>query len=503
MAKSMNSIKSNILRNILFFACIILITFSLFLSIFIYHIKMNDAKIIIKEKNESIILSINTLFIKIKNYIEFLSSDKKIINLSSLPPYVTKEILSKYKNLKKIDSDIRYIYSGYENGKLFINNYIPPLGYDPRIRPWYKAALKAAPNISTIPYREIKSNEWLVSFSKILRNKRNKITGVLVIDISLSKIINLLEKSKIINCFILNKKGNIIIYKDTSYLNKNYKKINVNSGNKLTYLHPIKDLGWTVVTEIDKNRIFSPIIYQILICNLSVLIIAFTFAWGLSFSFTRTFVQPIEKLKDRVESIIENKFYEKEQYKYPKNEIGLIAEKIEHLTQHELYKKNKKLTELSQTDQLTGLYNRRYILRALNEELVRAKRYKSVFSIILFDIDHFKGINDVFGHNAGDEVLKSISKLSINLIRNTDKLARWGGEEFLILCIETSGEEAKLLAEKLRRAIERYNFSINRKVTISGGVAQYDNEDDIKDLIAKADTKLYQAKNSGRNKIII
>jgi two-component system cell cycle response regulator len=181
----------------------------------------------------------------------------------------------------------------------------------------------------------------------------------------------------------------------------------------------------------------------------------------------------------------------------------LIAEKIESLTQQELYKKNKQLTELSQTDQLTKLYNRRFILKVLNDELYRAKRYKTVFSIILFDIDHFKQVNDVFGHNAGDEVLNDISALVRKIVRTTDKVSRWGGEEFLILCTETDGKNAKILAEKIRKAVESYNFPIDRQVTISGGVAEYSNEDNISELIEKADEKLYQAKNSGRNKILI
>ncbi len=500
----MSNIKKNLIKSILFFTAIILTIFSLYLSILVYHIKISDSEKIIKEKNEAIVYLINNLFVKIKNYINLLSNDKRIIDFSLLTPKSKREVLSIYKKLKNIDPDINYLYSGYENGKFLINNYIPPKGYDPRVRPWYKAALKTAPKISTgVPYKDINTKEWLVSFSKVLLNGNNKITGVLSADISLTKIVNLLKQETFVKCFVLNKKGNIIIHSDTSLLNKNYmENKKLFSKNKITYLRSINSLGWTIVTEIDKNELVAPIIFQILITNLIVLMIAILFGWSLSVSFSKKFVTPIIGLKNRVEAIIENQLYHKDDFKYPNNEIGTIAQKIEKLTQNELYKKNKQLTELSQTDQLTKLYNRRFILKALEDEFNRAKRYKTIFSVILFDIDHFKQVNDVFGHNAGDDVLREISQLINNIVRTTDKVSRWGGEEFLILCCETEGEKAKLLAEKLRKNVEKHNFPIDRQVTISGGVSAFNNEINITELIEKADEKLYQAKNSGRNKII-
>ena len=499
----MNSmIKKDVFVTIFFFTCIILITFSIYLAIVIYKIKIHDSMKIIQEKNETITLTINSLFLKIKNYIELLSNDDRIANVDFSSEKSIKEVLAIYKRLKSIDPDIAYIYSGYENGKLLINNYIPPKGYNPKVRPWYQAALFSYPKISTgIPYREIKTKEWLISFSKVLIDKNKKIAGVIDIDVSLGRIVKLLEKDKLINSFIINNKGKIIIHKNTSLLNKLYKK-NESSKRKLIYLHFIKPLGWTVVTEIEKSKIFSPIVYQILICDLVVLLIAFTIGWGLAVSFRKRFVYPILKLKERVEDIIENRKHSSKLFDYPKNEIGIIAKKIESLTEKEIYKKNLQLKELSQRDQLTNLYNRRYIVKVLSDEIEKAKRYKRIFSIILFDIDHFKQINDTFGHNAGDEVLKDIAKLTVNSVRKTDVVGRWGGEEFLIFCPETNEVNAKILAEKLRETVENYNFSIDRKVTISAGVVQYNFEENILELVEKADKKLYKAKNSGRNMVL-
>jgi len=501
----MNSIlKKNLFRTIVLFVCIILIAFSLFLSILIYHIKTKDVTQIIRERNQVISLSINNLFIKIKNYIELLSNDKRVINAESLGVDTRGDVLAIYRKLKEIDPDISYVYSGYENGALVINDYTPPPGYDPRVRPWYKAALQADPMVSTgTPYQEIKTHEWLVSFSKVLKDGQDRIKGVLSIDVSLSRIVSLLNiKNDNIECFITDKDGKIIIHKNPSFLNKTYQKSDLLQKDKITYLQKIDNLNWIVVVQVDRKKVFAPVIFQILIYNLIVFVFALAIGWGLSYSFTKKIVRPTMALKERVECITENKPFPDKEFRYPKNELGLIAEKIETLTQREVYKRNAQLMQIARRDGLTNLYNRRYMLEALNDEWERAKRYKTVYSVILFDIDHFKQINDVYGHLVGDEVLKDISKLVVGVVRETDKIGRWGGEEFLILCPETKKEDAWTVAEKLRKVIEGYHFSIDKNITISAGIAEYNNDDDIEDLIKRVDEKLYEAKNQGRNRIV-
>ncbi|SNR65564.1 GGDEF domain-containing protein [Desulfurobacterium atlanticum] len=159
------------------------------------------------------------------------------------------------------------------------------------------------------------------------------------------------------------------------------------------------------------------------------------------------------------------------------------------------------LIELSIKDPLTGAYNRYAFLDFINEEMERAKRYGFSISIIMFDIDDFKKINDTHGHLKGDEVLKEIARLVRENIRKCDKLVRWGGEEFIILCPHIGVEEAEKLAEKLRRLIENNDFGI--KVTVSFGVAEVDFEKGIDDAINKADEALYHSKRSGKNKVSV
>ena len=196
--------------------------------------------------------------------------------------------------------------------------------------------------------------------------------------------------------------------------------------------------------------------------------------------------------------------------KYPKNEIGTIATDIEQLTESELYDKNielqtinKKLELLSTTDQLTKLFNRHKMNSELEKEWKRTMRYRNEFSIIMFDIDWFKKINDTYGHQAGDSVLEEISKLTKKILRSTDVVSRWGGEEFLVLCPETSLNAAQVLAIKLCSAIERYQFAVNVTVTISAGVCEFAMQKNIEELIKKVDEKLYEAKRQGRNTVVV
>jgi len=151
-------------------------------------------------------------------------------------------------------------------------------------------------------------------------------------------------------------------------------------------------------------------------------------------------------------------------------------------------------------DGLTGLYNHRYLYEKLEEERYRVERYASNLSIILLDIDHFKKVNDTFGHVAGDEIIKAISGIIKKNIRVSDIAGRYGGEEFLIILPETDLQRASYVAEKIRVEVEQTTYIQGIRVTISGGVSQYQGEK-TSELVKSADNKLYNAKNRGRNKI--
>ncbi|GAV24566.1 REC domain-containing diguanylate cyclase [Carboxydothermus islandicus] len=162
-------------------------------------------------------------------------------------------------------------------------------------------------------------------------------------------------------------------------------------------------------------------------------------------------------------------------------------------------KLEEQLYRLSITDYLTQAYNRRYFTEMLEREIERAKRTKMPFALIMLDIDHFKNVNDRFGHAAGDLVLKSLVNLIKNRIRQTDCLARWGGEEFVILLPDTPVEKAAGLAEELREQLSMLEIPGVGRVTASFGVTGYCPGDTLDTLLMRADQMLYAAKASGRN----
>ncbi|KXS38346.1 MAG: hypothetical protein AWU55_1563 [Halomonadaceae bacterium T82-2] len=164
--------------------------------------------------------------------------------------------------------------------------------------------------------------------------------------------------------------------------------------------------------------------------------------------------------------------------------------------------KAHRLKKLSDTDALTGLANRRRLMQALASELSRARRHHTTLALILLDLDHFKHINDTWGHLKGDRVLRVLSRLCRDLLRQEDLVARFGGEEIAILLPLTDADAAQRLAERLRHAIAAHDFGLPAtRITASLGVAEYRPDDTADTLIERADQRLYAAKHDGRNRV--
>lgn len=182
---------------------------------------------------------------------------------------------------------------------------------------------------------------------------------------------------------------------------------------------------------------------------------------------------------------------EKKEYEYQLNKyIG------------ELKKLNAKLKKTATTDILTGAFNRRKFEDDVSM-LIRKNEKKDVeFSLIFFDIDHFKSVNDLFGHKTGDIVLQRISELVLKNIRRGDRLFRWGGEEFIIVLPKSDLEIAKIVAGKIRNLIQDKDFGVGRKITVSLGVCEYKANENIDQIVSRLDNILYQAKMQGRNTVV-
>lgn len=171
----------------------------------------------------------------------------------------------------------------------------------------------------------------------------------------------------------------------------------------------------------------------------------------------------------------------------------------------------EKLKTLATTDELTGLHNRKYLLERMDQEISRAKRYGNALSLLLFDLDFFKVVNDIYGYEWGDVLLKSIADKLKGLIRKEDILTRYGDEEFVVVLPNTSEDNAFLFAERFRKDIEKMEFipageEERHPITISGGIATYpclpDTEEDANTIIRYAEHALYNAKKRGKNKIV-
>ncbi|MCD4758246.1 MAG: diguanylate cyclase [Arcobacteraceae bacterium] len=167
----------------------------------------------------------------------------------------------------------------------------------------------------------------------------------------------------------------------------------------------------------------------------------------------------------------------------------------------ELYSVTSSLEEKATRDELTGLYNRAKFEEIFSYEINKAKHYNNQLSVILFDIDHFKNINDTYGHQAGDVTLKELSSLITKNIKTSDIFARWGGEEFIILLPDTNRDGAMQFAQKLRKIIKENKFSDIEYMTASFGVAQFEEYEDKLTLFEKVDKALYIAKNNGRDRV--
>jgi diguanylate cyclase (GGDEF)-like protein len=199
------------------------------------------------------------------------------------------------------------------------------------------------------------------------------------------------------------------------------------------------------------------------------------------------------------------------------SEVGYLTQVFNHMVDRlrrsreeldsvntELQEKNTKLHQLAITDELTGLFNRKHLMETLNAEVTRSKRNERSFALLVIDIDHFKSVNDTYGHQKGDEVLRLLAGIFHDTVRSCDYVARYGGEEFIAMLPEVGAEGGREVAERIRARVARE--SINRRgdrVTVSIGMAVFaEHGDNPQTLFQQADQALYAAKAAGRNRVV-
>lgn len=458
-----------------------------------------------------------------------LSINKKLLetyNTKSTDKWLLIKINAKKPNQKEL-----FFYDSNLN---LSSSRIIKNDYNPTLRPWYKLAVKKKTPIKTSPYRFSNIDALGLTYAKEISDSNN----VLAIDVLLNDFKSVYQnhiKNDYMNVYLFNDKkeisssfsNNHSIFKDffkKDIILDDYKKpkivsienekyivqiISLNTSTKNDYL--ILFANFDKINEPFKAQSFNLILNFLFIIILMIPIILY---------FSNIIVKPIYALVKQSINIKKRKF--NNIYKVDSSilEVALLSSSLEsmaesiHNYQHsleekvaqrtkELSLKNEELLKLSITDKLTGLYNRVKLISSLQFEINRSLRSKNTFSVILADIDFFKKVNDTYGHQVGDDVLKESAFILSNSTRSTDVVGRWGGEEFLIICPETDIDGAKKVALNINNSIKSHIFeTYPDTLTMSLGIASF-NENILKfeDLVSNADIALYEAKNAGRDRV--
>ena len=221
---------------------------------------------------------------------------------------------------------------------------------------------------------------------------------------------------------------------------------------------------------------------------------------------TTKFICPILFVGNRFNTVVRAEGYDFISAPVDKDELLIRAKALLKISYYK-----EKMNEVSTTDELTGLHNRKYLQEALESEISRSRRYKTKVSCILFDLDYFKAVNDMYGYEWGDILLRNIAGMLDVSVRKEDIVTRYGDEEFLMILPNTSEDNAFIYAERFRRSVEKMEFipageEERHPITISGGIATFpcmeNVHEDANTLIRYAEHALYNAKHRGRNKIV-
>jgi diguanylate cyclase (GGDEF)-like protein len=274
-------------------------------------------------------------------------------------------------------------------------------------------------------------------------------------------------------------------------------------------MRPVSVIGWTVVAEIARAEAYARVSRQrnVALVMLAGLVIAVGFA---AYVLALTVARPLERLTAGATQVGDGDF----NVHVPVldyGEVGYLTRAFNKMVTHlregreELAAINVALETLSVTDGLTGLFNHKHLMQTLQTEVARAQRHKHPLSILMIDVDHFKQYNDRHGHQLGDKLLADIAALFKRTTRSIDYVARYGGDEFLLLLHEVASADAVMLADRVRSVVAAASFGPGgHKITVSIGVASYPEHGETAEaVIASADAGLYKAKRSGRNETVL
>ena len=265
-------------------------------------------------------------------------------------------------------------------------------------------------------------------------------------------------------------------------------------------MRPVQALDWIVVAAIPSDEVYGQLV-RMRVVTLSIVLGTLLVAAVLGYALGLIIVRPLDRLASAASKVAAGDL-EVDLVGTKGGEVGYLTEVFRDMVAH-LRASRVELERVSVTDPLTGLDNRRRMIETLQNEVLRSRRLEHVFSVVMADVDHFKEYNDQHGHPAGDEALKCVATVLREALRDVDSVARYGGEEFFVVMPETSADEAVDLAKRVRARLAK-QLPPAGAVTLSFGVASYPvNGLNGEALIDAADQALYEAKNGGRDRIVV
>jgi diguanylate cyclase (GGDEF)-like protein len=401
---------------------------------------------------------------------------------------------------------------------------------------------RAQANKHTIgkPYWDETLQAGVVVITQPIRAASERLLGVLTAKINfrtISKTLQSYAQGEIGELYLITGEGTLLVssrpisakFLETKLVGSTTRKLFSGEGNPQRYsgyhgepvvgaLKRMSELDWGVVAEKERAKAYAQIVRLrnvtlILVVGLLLFIGLGAYLLGL------TLVRPLDRLTGGASKVAAGDL-EVDLPVLSGSEVGYLTEVFNDMVarlrqgreqlaviNETLRKKNKELHELSITDSLTGLYNRKHLMETLENEVARSKRHKHDFSVLVIDIDHFKEYNDTYGHLAGDEVLSRLATVFKESVRSCDYVARYGGEEFILVLPEIGPEDGVKAAERIRKKVAKESFAGDGEtiqVTVSVGVASYPKDgDDSQSIIRHADTALYKSKESGRNRVVL
>lgn len=277
---------------------------------------------------------------------------------------------------------------------------------------------------------------------------------------------------------------------------------NVAGVDMLGMAFALKNLGWHLVIEEPRQRVFSGLTMARQRIQLSTALLTLVIG-GASLILARHLIVPLRLLTRGVLKVADGDL----QVELPvrrNDELGMVSAMFNNMVRH-IRESNTRLEKLATTDPLTGLANRKQIMTSLDKEMEAFCRHSTSFAVLMIDIDHFKRVNDTYGHQAGDNVLVGVANILTAILRTLDTAGRFGGEEFLVILETTDHDQAMHTAERIRQAVAKHSFPWQGellKVTVSVGCGAILPQDEtVDELIGRVDQALYRAKEGGRNRV--